>query len=260
MRVAPFVAVAFCLALIAQAAQAQNCHHVDPSAERPLGMVTLPPPHGCYFQASNGYPMPDRFCTPGAINPTVTIEVLRDPKYRTGCIRDSGTSAAQKAATYDWYNVKHPPHNTSANQTCELDHLISLELGGADTLDNIWPQCGPPGVVLFHRYFKQKDMVENYLAAQVKAGTVGLADAQRGLATDWTQYVAAAQQYYAAPAARVAVAYHARRISVAHRGVRVSVAHRHARVRVAHHAKHLPVVHKKVRRHQKTRIDLRPLK
>jgi hypothetical protein len=77
-----------------------------------------------------------------------------------------------------------------------LDHLVSLELGGADTLDNIWPQCGPPGVKLAKRYFKIKDGVENYLAAKVKAGGISLKDAQRGIATEWTQYIPEAAAYW----------------------------------------------------------------
>ena len=28
----------------------------------------------------------------------------------------------------------------SGPQGCEIDHLISLELGGANTEDNLWPQ------------------------------------------------------------------------------------------------------------------------
>jgi hypothetical protein len=72
--------------------------------------------------------------------------------------------------------------------------LISLELGGADTLENIWPQCGPKGVVLRNRYFKQKDIVENYLAREVKAGRMDLSEAQRGIAQDWTQYLDAARK------------------------------------------------------------------
>jgi hypothetical protein len=77
-----------------------------------------------------------------------------------------------------------------------LDHLISLELGGADTLDNIWPQCGPSRVKLATRYFKIKDGVENYLAAKVKAGEISLQDAQRGIAADWTQYISDATTYW----------------------------------------------------------------
>jgi len=118
----------------------------------------------------------------------------RTPNYRTSCTRDGATSAAQKNKTYGWYGLPHPAHNTGANQFCELDHLISLELGGADTLENIWPQCGPDKVTLRERYFKQKDAVENYLAAQVKAGTISLHDAQWGIANDWTQYLDAATE------------------------------------------------------------------
>lgn len=75
----------------------------------------------------------------------------------------------------------------------ELDHLISLGLGGADTLDNIWPQCGPKGVALAKRYFKQKDVVEDYLACDIKQGKRNLADVQKGIAEDWTQYLSEAK-------------------------------------------------------------------
>jgi hypothetical protein len=190
--------VLVCLSLFAiQSAEAQNCHNVDASADQPLQAVSLPPSNGCSAKMSNGYPIPDSSCTPGGINPTVTVDVLRDPAYRTGCTRDSGTSAKQKEGTYGWYNIPHPKNNTGATQTCELDHLVSLELGGADTLDNIWPQCGPPRVSLNKRYFKQNDLVENYLAAQVKAGKIDLAEAQNGIAEDWTQYLDASKAYYA---------------------------------------------------------------
>lgn len=148
----------------------------------------------CKSQVKNGFPVPDPRCTPGAINTTLTVDILRDPAFRTSCVRDNATTAKQKASTYDSYSVTHPQNNRGAMQTCELDHLVSLELGGADTLDNIWPQCGPPGVVLRERYFKQKDMVENYLAKQVRNGLMKLQDAQDGIAQDWTQYLDAATQ------------------------------------------------------------------
>ena len=70
----------------------------------------------------------------------------------------------------------------------------TLEMGGADTLDNIWPQCGPKGVNLNDRYFKQKDLVENYLTAQVKSGAMDLETARHKIAADWTQFLAAAKQ------------------------------------------------------------------
>lgn len=80
---------------------------------------------------------------------------------------------------------------------CEEDHLVSLELGGADTLDNLWPQCGPSQAELNARYFKEKDLVENYLAAEVRAGHIPLEQAQRGIAQNWTQYRQPASDWYA---------------------------------------------------------------
>lgn len=171
------------------AAQPASCGTTDSKASSPLQAVTLPPTDHCSPRKKNGFPLPDPACTPGAINPTVTIEVLQDKKFRTTCIRDGATTAKQKNSTYGWYSIKHPAKNTGATQTCELDHLISLELGGADTLENIWPQCGPKGVKLVKRYFKQKDMVENYVAMQVRNGDIPLDEAQKGIADDWTQYL-----------------------------------------------------------------------
>jgi hypothetical protein len=163
--------------------------NVDGRASAPLRTVSLPPQQTCTIHTNNGFPVPDPNCTPGAINPTLTIEVLRDRSFTTRCIRDAATQEVEKATTYEWYNLPHPSNNSGESQSCELDHLISLELGGADTLDNIWPQCGPSGVSLPQRFFKEKDTVENFLAMQVREGRMDLSEAQKGVATDWTQFL-----------------------------------------------------------------------
>ena len=167
---------------------------VDPTASKALAPVTADA--SCSTRNKDGYPIPDPRCTPGAVDPTVTLAILKDSNFKTACVRDKATSAATKATTYGDYVIKHPRSNTGATQTCELDHLVSIELGGADTLDNIWPQCGPSRVVLANRYFKIKDTVENYLAAQVRAGNISLKDAQHGIATDWPQYIDDARAYF----------------------------------------------------------------
>jgi hypothetical protein len=154
-------------------------------------------PNGCKAGSVSGFPIPDPNCTPGGENPTVTLDVLRNSVFRTACIRNCVTTEQKKHVTYGWYGVTSPPNNTGKNQTCELDHLVPLELGGADTLDNIWPQCGPEGASLNDRYFKQKDLVENYLAAQVKAGAMDLETARHQVAKNWTKFLAAAKQYCA---------------------------------------------------------------
>ena len=87
--------------------------------------------------------------------------------------------------------------SASCDQVCELDHLVPLELGGADGLGNIWPECGPDSSVLKNRYFKVKDRVENYLADEVKAGRIPVDVAQKGIASDGTQFLPAANRYCA---------------------------------------------------------------
>lgn len=149
----------------------------------------------CSVRLRNGLPVPDPQCTPGGINPSVSVDVLRDPSWRTRAVRNCESSESQKHIAYRWYDIQKPRMNSNQNQVCELDHLVPLELGGADGLGNIWPQCGPDAVSLNERYFKQKDRVENYLAEEVKAGRVPLDSAQRGIASDWPQYLDTATRW-----------------------------------------------------------------
>ncbi len=178
--------------------EAQSCdvNGITCSSEY-LAAWQQPEQGGCNVGTRNGYPMPDPHCTPGGIDTSVTVEVLRNPDWRTRCIRNCESSEAQKHITYGWYNAHKPKINSEENQVCELDHLVPLELGGADGLGNIWPECGPDDTVLKERYFKIKDRVENYLAEEVKQGHIPLAAAQRGIAEDWTQFLPAANQYCA---------------------------------------------------------------
>jgi hypothetical protein len=50
----------------------------------------------------------------------------------------------------------------------------------------LWPEprYGSPNAA-------NKDKVENYLKARVCNGSLSLANAQKGIATDWTQYLSA---------------------------------------------------------------------
>jgi hypothetical protein len=173
---------------------------VDPKASTPLATVSSA--SGCGLHKSAGYWLPDSQCTPGAINSSVDLAVLQSGQFKTTCERNKATSVTKKQSTYAAYGVKKPANNTGAKQTCELDHLISLELGGADTLDNIWPQCGPAGVKLAKRYFKIKDGVENYLAVQVRTGAIPLEKAQHEIASDWTQFIDQAAAYWASHSAK----------------------------------------------------------
>lgn len=158
-------------------------------ASRYFASWQWPADGSCQTTVRDGYPEPDKRCTPGGVVPGVTADTLRNPGWSTRCIRNCQSTERQKHAVYAWYGLAAPAQNTGATQVCELDHLVPLELGGADGMGNIWPQCGPQDVTLRARYFKQKDIVENYLAARVRSGDMSLTEAQQGIATDWVQYL-----------------------------------------------------------------------
>lgn len=69
----------------------------------------------------------------------------------------------------------------------EVDHFISLELGGANTLKNLWPQpyfLDVQGVPMGAR---QKDVVETALHRMIKKGTLTLQEAQDIIRSDWAR-------------------------------------------------------------------------
>jgi hypothetical protein len=181
------------LILAGPAFAADQCLGVDPQASVPLTNGPIKSGVGvCHIRMSpTGYPLPDPECTPGAINPTVTADILRNPSWRTRCVRDGATTPAQKQSVYAAYGITPPKNNHGKTQTCEIDHLVSIEMAGADTLDNLWPQCGPPHAPLAKRWFKIKDGIENHLTRGIKAGDEP-DTAQHGIAEDWSQYVPAA--------------------------------------------------------------------
>jgi hypothetical protein len=92
---------------------------------------------------------------------------------------------AEKAAVYDRYGVTWVPYQH------EVDHLISLELGGSNAIRNLWPEpyAGRWGA-------RTKDVLENRLHELVCDGRLSLASAQRQEAQDW---VAAYRRYVGSP-------------------------------------------------------------
>lgn len=119
--------------------------------------------------------LPDRHCTPGAIDPAVTQADIGSticvPGY-TATVRppESQTEAFKLGRAY-------PAYGLPSGTTSELDHLVPLELGGANDAANLWPEVGPVP--------NAKDSVENALKKAVCDGQIRLAPAQRAIARDW---------------------------------------------------------------------------
>jgi len=124
--------------------------------------------------------LPDAGCTPGALNPDVTQDTIGTTICVSGYTArvrppTSYTSPLERQLLVAYGLPGAPPANF------ELDHLISLELGGAPRDPaNLWPEpyAGDSNA-------RQKDVVENYLRGQVCTGALQLDEAQRLIATDW---------------------------------------------------------------------------
>jgi hypothetical protein len=63
----------------------------------------------------------------------------------------------------------------------KIDHLIPLELGGADTIDNLWPQSLRTKPYDADR----KELLTEMLLARIRAGHMTLAQAQEQISHDW---------------------------------------------------------------------------
>ena len=118
--------------------------------------------------------MPDSACTPGAIFPEATKTQICTPGYSSQ-VRD--VSESLKEDVYAEYGiVSHEPGQY------EVDHHISLELGGSNDIANLWPEPAEP-----RPGFHEKDKVENYLHDQVCSGAMSLQEAQSLIANNWLE-------------------------------------------------------------------------
>lgn len=116
--------------------------------------------------------LPDRDCTPGARFRLATKTMVCTLGY-SSAVRN--VSASTKDAVYDTYGMTQH----FDGQDGEVDHLVSLELGGSNARANLFPEAAPGS--------HEKDRLENALHAEVCDGTLSLRRAQRLIAGNWTR-------------------------------------------------------------------------
>ena len=116
--------------------------------------------------------LPDTACTPGAILPNVTKDQVCKPGYASST---RNVPQSEKNQVYAEYGITS--HTTGQY---EVDHLVSLELGGSNDISNLWPEAASP-----KPGFHEKDKVENYLNSQVCSGAISLQQAQVEISTNW---------------------------------------------------------------------------
>lgn len=117
---------------------------------------------------------PDRRCSPGAYYTGLTKAVLCAPSFHTSSVRH--VTQAEKFAVEREYGMTPKPYG----RTIEIDHIVSLELGGSNDIANLYPEAGS-GPESYH----VKDRLENAAARLVCAGKLNLRTAQRAIASNW---------------------------------------------------------------------------
>jgi hypothetical protein len=127
---------------------------------------------GCKLSA-----LPDRHCSPGAYYSKLTKTVICSSTFRTGPIRNVPVSEKHQVEVE--YGLAPKPYGS----TLEIDHIVSLELGGSNDIANLYPEEATfanktPG-------FHLKDKLENAAHKAVCGGTISLRSAQQQIASNW---------------------------------------------------------------------------
>jgi uncharacterized membrane protein YgcG len=119
-------------------------------------------------------------------NPALTLGAVLTTSAARVCVSGYSSSVrdvpdSEKEDVYAEYGVPHVPYQH------EVDHLVSLEVGGSNAITNLWPEpyAGRWGA-------RTKDVLENRLHDLVCSGQLTLPFAQHIEATNW---VAAYKRY-----------------------------------------------------------------
>ena len=124
-------------------------------------------------ETSGGDPIrPDASKTPGD-----TLDVTKEDICVSGYAgKVRNVPQAVKEQAYSDYGITHRQKGQY-----EVDHLISLELGGSNSIRNLWPESFLTKPWNAH----VKDALENRLHQEVCSGQTDLKQAQREISSDW---------------------------------------------------------------------------
>jgi hypothetical protein len=107
--------------------------------------------------------------------------MLPDPKLTPGkAVQNgkdrNGVTEEMERHVFDLYHIPW-----RRRPEFKVDHLVPAELGGADTIDNLWPQSLYTKPYNAHR----KELLTQRLLARIAFGEMTLAQAQREIREDW---------------------------------------------------------------------------
>lgn len=187
-RLAGLTAVAIVLGLMAQCTSQPSTSSQPtgassapaPSYSQPGGLLAIHDPGNVTGTLAPGAcrangQLPDPRCTPGSTDPYVNQGDIQT----TICVPGYTKTVRPPSSQTDRfkYRIAYPAYGIAFSTRTELDHLVSLELGGSNDASNLWPEQPPTP--------NAKDKVENALHAAVCSGKVTLQAAQQAIARNW---------------------------------------------------------------------------
>lgn len=118
----------------------------------------------------SGQPLPDRQATPGRWTHDGPSKFCHSSYIEQ--VRD--VSETTKRRVFAEYGISYAKHSHY-----EVDHLVPLELGGSNSIKNLWPEKG--------KIPNAKDGVENELHDLVCQPRLGVGKTRRAIARDWVK-------------------------------------------------------------------------
>lgn len=122
--------------------------------------------------------LPNLQLTPGATREVSIQELCTTSTKLVRNVPDS-----EKKQVYASYGLagNHTGYCDGASG-CEVDHLISLELGGSNEQTNLWPQPYDDACNAH-----EKDALENRLHKLICNGTITIDEAQQAIRSNWIE-------------------------------------------------------------------------
>jgi len=116
-----------------------------------------------------------------ATNVVAEDNLLPDPMFTPGKVARNGRdrNGVTEEMERHIFSLYHIPWRRRPE--FKVDHLIPTELGGADSVDNLWPQS------LYTRPYnaERKELLTRRLLALIASGEMTLTQAQREIREDW---------------------------------------------------------------------------
>lgn len=130
------------------------------------GVMAVPSAKG----SATTFYLPNAQRTPGKVL-TKSLATISVPHYADHVRRMPLSEKRAVAQSYGY---------TGSSADIRYDHLIPLELGGSNVMQNVWPQPLAQS--------KIKDGLEDHVRSEVFKGHIPLTDAQKRFAENWVQF------------------------------------------------------------------------